>query len=238
MAFDFSNQVVLITGASGNLGNALVNRFREAGASLVLVERNADKLIHAFPDLADDPHHLIAEADLTSADAVKMVVGQTIAKFGRVDVLINTVGGFRAGTPLHETPLETFDFMINLNARTVYIAAQAVLPNMLAQGHGKIISIAARPGLEGRANQAAYAASKAAILRLTESMAAEYRMLGINVNAVIPGTIDTPQNRAAMPDADVSKWVQPESLADVIAFLASDWARDVHGVGLAVVGRS
>ncbi len=238
MAFDFSNQVVLITGASGNLGNALVNRFREAGASLVLVERNADKLIHAFPDLADDPHHLIAEADLTSADAVKTVVGQTIAKFGRVDVLINTVGGFRAGTPLHETPLDTFDFMINLNARTVYIAAQAVLPNMLAQGHGKIISIAARPGLEGRANQAAYAASKAAILRLTESMAAEYRMLGINVNAVIPGTIDTPQNRAAMPDADVSKWVQPESLADVIAFLASDLARDVHGVGLAVVGRS
>jgi NAD(P)-dependent dehydrogenase (short-subunit alcohol dehydrogenase family) len=92
--------------------------------------------------------------------------------------------------------------------------------------------------LEGRANQAAYAASKAAVLRLTESMAAEYKMKGINVNAVIPGTIDTPQNRAAMPDAEVSKWVQPESLADVIAFLASDLARDVHGVGLEVVGRS
>jgi NAD(P)-dependent dehydrogenase (short-subunit alcohol dehydrogenase family) len=155
-----------------------------------------------------------------------------------VDVLVNTVGGFRAGTPLHETPLETFDFMMNLNARTVYIAARAVLPPMLARGYGKIISIAARPGLEGRANQAAYAASKAAVLRLTESMAAEYKMKGINVNAVIPGTIDTPQNRAAMPDAEVSKWVQPESLADVIAFLASDLARDVHGVGLEVVGRS
>ncbi|NUM48437.1 MAG: SDR family NAD(P)-dependent oxidoreductase [Anaerolineales bacterium] len=236
--FDFSNQVVMITGASGNLGGALAARFREGGASLVLVDRTADRLAEAYPELANNPHHFLAGADLTNAVAVNAVVAQTMARFGRVDVLVNTVGGFRAGTPLHETPLETFDFMINLNARTVYIAAQAVLPNMLAQGRGKIISIAARPGLEGRANQAAYSASKAAVLRLTESMAAEYRMLGINVNAVIPGTIDTPQNRAATPDADVSKWVQPESLADVIAFLASDLARDVHGVGLAVVGRS
>ena len=236
--FDFSNQVVIITGASGNLGSAVVEQFRSAGAKLILVERNADKLKQAFPDLADDPNHLIAGADLTNADAVKSVVEQTVSKFGRIDVLVNTVGGFRAGTPLHETPLDTFDFLINLNARTVYIAAQAVLPTMLAQGRGKIISVAARPGLEGRANQAAYSASKAAVLRLTESMAAEYRMQGINVNAIIPGTIDTPQNRAAMPDADFSKWVQPESLADVIAFLASELARDVHGVALAVVGKS
>lgn len=238
MTFDFSNQVVIITGASGNLGGAVAERFRVAGASLVLVDRTAEKLAQAYPDLANDPHHFLAGADLTSADAVKAVVAQTVERFGRVDVLVNTVGGFRAGTPLHETPLETFDFMVNLNARTVYIAAQAVIPHMLAQGHGKIISIAARPGLEGRANQAAYSASKAAVLRLTESMAAEYRMHGINVNAIIPGTIDTPQNRAAMPDADTSKWVQPESLADVIAFLASNEARDVHGVALAVVGRS
>ncbi len=236
--FDFSNQVVIITGASGNLGSALVARFRSAGASLVLVDRTAEKLKQAYPDLADDPNHFIAGADLTSADAVKAVVEQTVERFGRVDVLVNTVGGFRAGTPLHETPLDTFDFMVNLNARTVYIAAQAVLPTLLAQGRGKIISIAARPGQEGRANQAAYSASKAAVLRLTESMAAEYRMQGINVNCIIPGTIDTPQNRSAMPDADFNKWVQPESLADVIAFLASDLARDVHGVALPVIGKA
>ena len=236
--FDFSNQVVIITGASGNLGGALAARFRESGATLVLVDRTADKLAQAYPELANNPQHFLVGADLTNADAVKAVVEQTVARFGRVDVLVNTVGGFRAGTPLHETPLDTFDFMLNLNARTVYIAAQAGLPHMLARGYGKIVSIAARPGLEGRANQAAYSASKAAVLRLTESMAAEYRMQGINVNAIIPGTLDTPQNRAAMPDADVSNWVQPESLADVIAFLASDLARDVHGVALAVVGRS
>jgi len=236
--FDFSNQVVIITGASGNLGNALVERFRAAGAKLVLVERNAGKLKQAYPDLADHPDHSIAGADLTNAEAMKAAVDATIARFGRVDVLVNTVGGFRAGTPLHETPLDTFDFLMNLNARTVYIAAQAVLPTMLAQGRGKIISIAARPGLEGRANQAAYSASKAAVLRLTESMAAEYRMQNINVNCIIPGTIDTPQNRTAMPDSDFSKWVQPESLADVVAFLASDLARDVHGVALSVVGKS
>jgi NAD(P)-dependent dehydrogenase (short-subunit alcohol dehydrogenase family) len=236
--FDFSNQVVMVTGASGNLGRALVERFYQAGAKMVLLERNPDKLQLAFPDLANQLEHLIAGADLTKMEAVQAVVEEVVLKFGRVDVLINTVGGFRAGTPLHETPLDTFDFLMNLNARTVYIAAQAVLPTMLAQGSGKIISVAARPGLEGRENQAAYSASKAAVIRLTESMSAEYRMQGINVNCIVPGTIDTPQNRSANPDADYTRWVQPESLSDVIAFLASDLARDVHGVTLPVVGKS
>jgi len=236
--FDFSNQVVIITGASGNLGSSLVQRFKEAGANLVLVERNAEKLKRAYPELADDSKHLIAGADLTNVDAVKAAVEGAVAHFGQIDVLVNTVGGFRAGTPLHETPLDTFDFLVNLNARTVYIAAQAVLPTMLTQGRGKIISIAARPGLEGRENQAAYSASKAAVIRLTESMAAEYRMQGINVNCIVPGKIDTPQNRSANPEADFKQWVQPESFADVIAFLASDLARDVHGVALPVIGKS
>lgn len=236
--FDFSNQVVIITGATGNLGRALVERFHTAGARLVLVERNPDKLKQAYPELDGHPDHLLTAADLTDAEAVQAAVSAALDRFGRVDVLVNTVGGFRAGTPLHETPLDTFDFLMNLNARSVYIAAQAALPAMLAQGRGKIINIAARPGLEGRANQAAYSASKAAVLRLTESMAAEYRMHGINVNAIIPGTIDTPQNRAATPDADFRRWVQPESVADVIAFLASDLARDVHGAALAVLGKS
>jgi NAD(P)-dependent dehydrogenase (short-subunit alcohol dehydrogenase family) len=158
--------------------------------------------------------------------------------FGRIDVLAHTVGGFRAGTPLHETLLATLDFMLNLNAKTVFITNQAVIPHMLRQGAGKIINLAARAGLQGQSNLAAYSASKAAVIRLTESAAAELKQSGINVNCVLPGTIDTPQNREAMPDADFSRWVKPESLADVILFLASDAARDIHGAAVPVYGRS
>jgi NAD(P)-dependent dehydrogenase (short-subunit alcohol dehydrogenase family) len=166
------------------------------------------------------------------------MVVETIKRLGRIDVLVNAVGGFRAGTPLHETSLETWDFMLNLNARSVFIASRTVIPHMLAQGSGKIVSVAARPGLRGNAKMAAYSVSKSAVIRLTESMAAELKGAGINVNCILPGTIDTPQNRQAMPNADPSRWVKPEALADVILFLASDAAREVHGAALPVYGRS
>jgi NAD(P)-dependent dehydrogenase (short-subunit alcohol dehydrogenase family) len=237
--FDFKNQVVMITGASGNLGSALACAFHEAGARLVLVDRHADLLEKTCPDLVDVPDCLLAScADLTKTDDVELVMVQAIDRFDRIDVLVHTVGGFHAGTPLHETPLATLDFMLTLNAKTVFITNQAVIPHMIQQGSGKIINLAARPGLQGRANMAAYSASKAAVIRLTESAAAELKQYGINVNCILPGTIDTPQNREAMPDADFSQWVQPESLAGVILFLASDAARDIHGAAVPVYGQS
>ena len=236
---DFRNKVVMITGASGNLGGAVARAFYEVGASLVLVDRHLDLLEQAFPDLIDKPDCLLANsADLTQADDVEAVVAQAIDRFGRIDVLVHTVGGFRAGTPLHETPLDTLEFMLNLNARTVFTTNQAVISYMIRQGSGKIINLAARPGLQGRPNMAAYSASKAAVIRLTESAAAELKFDGINVNCVLPGTIDTPQNREAMPGENFSRWVKPESLADVIVFLASDGARDISGAAIPVYGRS
>jgi len=236
---DFKNQVAIITGATGNLGSALARAFREAGARLVLVDRHDDLLEKAFPDLVDVPDCLLVScADLTNIDDVNLVVTKAINHFGRIDALVHTVGGFRAGTPVHETPLTTLDFMLTLNAKTVFITNQAIIPHMIRQGSGKIINLAARPGLQGRANMAAYSASKAAVIRLTESAAAELNPYGINVNCVLPGTIDTPQNREAMPDADFSHWVQPESLASVILFLASHAARDIHGAAVPVYGQS
>ena len=210
--FDFENQVVMISGASGNLGSALARSFHEAGARLALVDRHIDLLEKAFPDLVNVPDCLLAScADLTDPNDVEMVEEQAIDRFGRIDALVHTVGGFRAGTPLHETPLATLDFMLNLNTKTVFITNQAVIPHMIRQMSGKIINLAARPGLQGRANMAAYSASKAAVIRLTESASAESKGYGINVNCILPGTIDTPQNREAMPGADFSHWVQPES---------------------------
>jgi NAD(P)-dependent dehydrogenase (short-subunit alcohol dehydrogenase family) len=128
--------------------------------------------------------------------------------------------------------------LLNLNARPVFIASRAVVPTMLGQGAGKIVNVAARAALSAASNQGAYAASKSAVVRLTETMAAELRHQGINVNCVLPGTIDTPQNRQSMPKADHSRWVQPEAIADVIVFLASDAAREVNGAVVPVYGRS
>jgi len=236
--FDFSNRVVIVTGAAGNLGSAVARAFQAAGAKLVLVDRTADRLPRLFPDLVDSPNHFLATSiDLTSADAVETMVDETVKRFGRIDVLVNTAGGYRAGTPVHETPFETWDFMLNLNARTVFFASRAVIPHMLRQGSGRIVSVAARAALKGGAKMAAYSVSKSAVMRLTESMAAELKKEGINVNCVLPGTIDTPQNRQAMPNADHNRWVKPEAIADVILFLASDAARVVQGAAIPVYGK-
>jgi NAD(P)-dependent dehydrogenase (short-subunit alcohol dehydrogenase family) len=237
--YDFTGKVAMITGASGNLGSALAHAFRAAGARLVLVDRHEDLLRDAFPDLIDVPDCLLtACANLTDVDQVDEAISPAIERFGRVDVLANTVGGYRAGTPLHETPVETLDFMLDLNARTVFIISRAAIPHMIRQKSGKIIHLAARPGLAGRANMAAYSASKAAVIRITESASAEVKGYGININCILPGTIDTPQNRQAMPGADFSRWVKPDSLADVILFLASDAARDIHGAAIPVYGQT
>lgn len=237
--FDFSNQVAMVTGASGNLGSALARAYRAKGARLALIDRHEDVLKKVFPDLVDSPDCFMSGcADLTDPDEVNSVVTASLGRFSQIDVFVNTVGGYRAGTPLHETPLETWDFMLNLNARSAFITSQCVIPHMIRQGSGKIVHLAARPGLQGRANMAAYSASKAAVIRLVESASAELKRKGINVNCVLPGTIDTPQNREAMPEGDYAGWVRPESLANVILFLTSDAARDIHGAAIPVYGQS
>ncbi len=233
--FDFSDRVVVVTGAAGNLGSAVAHAFGSAGANLTLVDRADGRLRRLFPEMTDAPSYLLANSvDLTDPDSVQSMVDETVKYFGRIDVLVNTAGGYRAGTPVHETPLETWDFMLNLNARSVFLTSRAVVPQMLRQEYGKIISVAARAGERGRANMAAYSASKSVVMRLTESMAAELREIGINVNCVLPGTIDTPDNRQAMPKADYSRWVKPEIVAQVILFLASDSARALNGASIPV----
>ena len=235
--YDFSNRVVIITGAAGNLGIATARAFQNAGARLVLVDRSPDRLPKLFPELADLPKHFLATSvDLGDVAVVEKMAAETINRFGKIDVLVNTVGGYRAGKPLHEMPLEDWVFLLDLNARSVLTSCRAVIPTMLKQSAGKIVNIASRAALSGEANAGAYSVSKTAVLRLTESMAAELKNKNINVNCVLPGMIDTPPNRQAMPNADYSQWVAPEALADVILFLASDAARAVNGAALPVFG--
>ena len=235
--FKFANRVVMITGAAGNLGSAVARAFQTAGARLVLVDHKPDRLAGLFPELVDSADHYLATAvDLTDAGAVEAMVEETVNRLGRIDVLVNVAGGWRGGKPVHETPLEVWNLMLDLNARTAFVTSRAVIPVMLQQGSGRIVNIASRAALQGGRRSAAYSASKAAVVRLTESMDAELKGQGINVNCILPSTIDTPQNRAAMPKADTSRWVEPEALADVILFLASDAARAVHGAAIPVYG--
>ena len=232
-------RVVMITGSAGNLGLAVARAFLDAHASLVLIDRAPDRLAHLFPELVNSEDHFLAQSvDLTDATAVAETVDEALRQFDRIDVLINAAGGYRASTSVDATPLEDWDFLFNLNARSIFITSRAVIPAMRRQGHGKIINVASRSALRGEANAALYSASKSVVVRLTESMAAELRDAGVNVNCVLPGIIDTPINRKAMPNGDFSRWVQPEALAEVIAFLASDAAREVTGAAVPVYGRS
>jgi len=236
---DFIDRVAIVTGAAGNLGSAVARAFLDVGANLVLLDHKPDRLLDLFPELDGSPDHIFAApVDLTDEEAVQGMVGQVLERFGHIDVLVNAAGGWRGGKPVHETSPETLDFLFDLNTRTVFIASRAVVPSMLEHGSGKIVNVAARAGLGAAARNGAYSATKSAVIRLTETMAAELKHEGINVNCVLPGTIDTPQNRQSMPKADHSRWVPPEAIADVILFLASDAAWPVSGAAVPVYGRS
>jgi NAD(P)-dependent dehydrogenase (short-subunit alcohol dehydrogenase family) len=233
--FGFAGKVVMITGAAGNLGRATAEAFRCFGAHLILVGRNRGQLEWAWPTAEGS---LLLAGDITNESETQDMVEEAISHYGRVDVLANIAGGFTMGPPLHETSVEIWNNMLDINARSVFLMSQAVLPYMRSQGSGKIINISARAGLEGKANMGPYCVSKSAVITLTETLAAENGSYGINVNCILPGTIDTPENRKAMPNADFSKWVAPLALADVVLFLASDAARAIHGVALPVYGES
>lgn len=242
MQGSFQGKTVIVTGASGNLGAAVARAFASRGANLVLVDRHLGALHRA--GFADDAQHLLSVTDLLDQAQVRAMVQATVARFGGVHVLCNIAGGFRMGEAVHATSDATWNFLFDINARTLLHAARAVVPQMLAQSpdaagcRGKVVNVGAFGAQRGGAQMGAYAASKASVMRLTESMAAEVREHGINVNAVLPTIIDTPQNRADMPAVDPAKWVAPEALAEVVLFLASDAARAVHGALVPVTGLS
>jgi len=232
------DKVTIITGAVGNLGTATARCFQQSGAKTVLVDRSPDRVREAFKHIANSKDHLLTGGvDLTSVESIGKLVEQTLARFGRVDALVNTVGGYRGGKPVHEADVADWDFLFNVNVRTTLLCCRAMIPQMVKQQSGKIINVASRDGLSGSAGYAAYSASKSAVLRLTESLAAEQKVSNINVNCIMPGTIDTPQNRAAVPNGDFSRWVEPAAIAEVILFLASDASRAVNGAALPVFGK-
>ena len=236
--YSLSGKVAVVTGAAGNLGRAVSQTFAAAGARVALVDRSEAALTSVQADLPEGAESAVFVVDLLQATAVAALADQIVQRLGGVDVLANIAGGFTMGSPLHETSDNDWDFMLDLNARSVFHTCRALVPAMLRRGGGRIINVSARAATGACANMIPYCASKAAVITLTQGLAAELKDAGINVNCVLPGTLDTPQNRAAMPDQDFDRWVPPAALADVIAFLASDAARCVTGAAIPVYGRS
>ena len=233
---DFESKTIVITGAAGNLGRAVAENFHAAGARVVLVDVKRKFLDNHFPN--DDPRYAKIAVDLLNPVAVAAAFAEVQTANGGIDALCAIAGGFYMGEPVHDTSPDNWDLMHDLNVRTLLHSIRATVPDMIERGSGKIVTIGANAALKGVPGMGAYCAAKSTVMRLTESMAGELCGQSINVNCVLPSIIDTPVNRADMPDADPALWVAPSDLASVIMFLCSSQANAIHGALIPVVGLS
>lgn len=225
-------KVIAVTGAFGSLGPTVVEALRAQGAKVAAIDRAA---VPADLRAGDD---LLAMGDTDIADiaAATAAFEKIAARFGGLDALVNIAGTYR-WQPVAEGDLSTWEFLQRVNLLTAVSASKAALPQLRARGGGRIVNFGAMGALHSTAGNGPYAASKAGVHRLTESLAAELKDEGIQVNAILPSTIDTPANRQDMPKADFARWVKPEQLADVVVFLLSPGASAITGALIPVAGR-
>ena len=235
----FSGKVALVAGGTGGLGRAVSLAFLQEHANVVVTFRKQEDF-DAVKNAAGASGARLAGhvADVTDEASVRRLVEKILAQHGRLDALVNTVGGYAGGVPLWDLETWVLDQMLALNLRSGYALLRAVVPAMLKQGRGAIVNIAAKAALDHPAGAAAYAASKAAALALLDSLASDLKGTGVRVNSVLPSIIDTEANRKAMPTVDFALWPKPEDIARVILFLCSDDARVIHGAAIPVYGDS
>jgi NAD(P)-dependent dehydrogenase (short-subunit alcohol dehydrogenase family) len=239
MSLRFAGKLVLVAGGTGGLGRAVSLAFLEEGAKVVVTYWD-QKEFDALKDRASAKNLTIEgyRVDVTDETAVRQFLDKVFTEHDRLDVLVNTVGGYAGGVNLWELETKTFDRMLALNLRSGYALSRAAIPAMLKQKSGAIANVAAKAAVDHGAGASAYAASKAAALALMDSLAAEVKGTGVRVNSILPSIIDTAANRKAMPDADFAKWPKPEEIARVILFLCSDDAKVIHGAAIPVYGDS
>jgi len=223
-------KVVLVTGADGGLGVHVTQAFLDAGATVIGSSRKIQQSDFSSPGFT------AMAAEISTSQGAKALADQVGARFGRLDVLAHTVGGFAGGQAIAETDDATFQRMLDLNLNSAFYILRAMIPALRRGGDGRVIAIGSRAALEPGANVGAYSASKAAMVSLIKTVALENRDAGLRANVILPGTIDTPSNRKAMPNADISKWVQPARLADLITWLAGDAGKDINGAVIPVYG--
>ncbi len=239
MNISFSGKIVLVAGGTGGLGRAVSLAFLEEDAKVVATYRHEEEF--AALQRAAGAKGVSLEGqrvDVTDEAAVVQLVDRILAEHGRLDAMVNTVGGYAGGVKLWELESRVFEQMLTLNLRAGYALSRAAIRPMLKQKHGAIVNVAAKAALDHGAGASAYAASKAAALAMMDSLAADVKGSGVRVNSILPSIIDTEVNRKAMPDADFATWPKPENIARVILFLCSEEARVIHGAAIPVYGDS
>jgi NAD(P)-dependent dehydrogenase (short-subunit alcohol dehydrogenase family) len=233
-----ANRVVLVAGGTGGLGRAISLEFLENGDRVAATFRDQAELADLETSARENASRLSGHrVDVTREDGVRALVDAIVDRHRRIDVLVNAVGGYGGGK-LWKGDASLLDRMLDLNLRSGYALSRAVVPGMLARGSGAIVNVAARAAQDHAAGLAAYAASKAAAVALIDSLAADLKGTGVRANSILPGIIDTPANRKAMPEADFSKWPKAEEIARVVFFLCGDEARLISGAAIPVYGES
>ena len=225
-----TGKVAMVTGANGGLGASVTRALLGAGATVVGVSphiQQSDFKQISFTALA---------AEISSAESAKSVVETIVARFGKLDVVVHTVGGFAGGLSIVDTDEATWQRMLDLNLNSAFYLLRAAIPQLRKSGGGRLIAIGSRAALEPGPGVGAYSASKAALVSLIRTVALENKDSGMTANTILPGTIDTPANRKAMPGADSSKWVHPEAIASLIVWLSGDCGKEINGAAIPVYG--
>lgn len=234
---EFQQKTIMITGGTGALGLAVVKRFLEAGANIAIPTRGFSSTDVLKKFNAEDANRVfLAPADLSSEADVVAFVEKACARFGSVDFLANIAGGYAGGNDIADVPLAEWEEMMSTNLKTTFLTCREVLKLMLAQDSGRIINVAAKPAITSGANKGPYSISKRGVIALTETIADEIQGTGVTANAIAPSIILTEGNKKAMPGADFSKWVTPEEIAGLMAFLCSPDARSINGNVIRIFG--
>ena len=223
-------KIAVITGANGGLGRFVTQGLFDAGATVVGVSRNIQQ--------SDFPHEAFTafSAEISTSDGARNMAERVVSQFGRIDIVVHTVGGFAGGQNIAEMDDSTFIQMFNVNFNSTFYLLRAVVPVMRKTGDGRIVAIGSRAALDPGPGIGAYSASKAAMVSLIRTVALENKDVGITANVILPGTMDTPANRRAMANADFSKWIQPANIASLITWLVGDAGKDVNGAVIPVYG--
>jgi NAD(P)-dependent dehydrogenase (short-subunit alcohol dehydrogenase family) len=236
LKYDFSNRIVLVTGGTGALGRAITKAFIASSATVIssyIVDREVNQLEAQIKSVV----HLI-RADIGKEEEAKKLVSSILDKYGQIHILVNVVGGYIGGKSVAELDEKEWDLMMNMNLKSAFLISKNVIPQMIASKNGKIVHVSSRTGLKSTGYDSAYAASKSGLIRLVESLSEEVKELNINVNCIMPSTIDTEANRIAMPNADHSKWMKPLDLANIVLFLCSEEGKAITGAAVPTYGLS
>lgn len=223
-------KVAIVTGADGGLGTSVTRALLGIGTTVIGTSRKIQASHFDHPSFNAIP------ADISSKECAAGLIGQVLSRFGRLDVLVHTVGGFAGGQTILDSDDDTFQRMMDINLKPLLHVLRAAIPPLRENGAGCVIAVGSRAAVEPGPKVGAYSASKAAMLSVMKTVALENRDAGLRANVILPGTIDTPANRQSIPGADFSKWVQPAAIASLITWLAGDSGREINGAAIPIYG--